>query len=73
MNSSRKVLALAVVLPSVDLHGNKSATALEGKTAAKEFPRKHYTLPGNKDTVQWVWFDPAEKPRWVVNQALPFP
>jgi acetamidase/formamidase len=30
---------------------------------------KHYALPANNDTVQWGWYDPAEKPKLVVNSG----
>ena len=30
---------------------------------------KHYVLPANKDTVQWGWLDPAEKPKIIVNSG----
>jgi len=30
---------------------------------------RHYVLPANQDTTQWGWFDPAEKPKLVVNSG----
>ena len=44
------------------------------KTAAQKSTGKHYVLPANilpanKDTAQWGWYDPAEKPKLVVNSG----
>ena len=39
------------------------------KGAAQGTSGKHYVLPANKDTVQWGWLDPNEKPKLVVNSG----
>jgi acetamidase/formamidase len=39
------------------------------KDAGEQASGKHHVLPANKDTVQWGWLDPAEKPKLVVNSG----
>ncbi len=69
MHSSRKVSALAILFAaSLICAGTKAQTAPE-KAAAKSATGKHYTLPANKDTAQWGWFDPTEKPKLIVDSG----
>src|SRR5467141_988215 len=69
MSSSRKVSALVrLITLSMICAGTKAQTAPE-KPTAKSVSGKHYTIPANKDTVQWGWFDPAEKPKLVVESG----
>src|SRR5258706_36462 len=69
MSSSRKVSALVrLITLSMICAGTKAQTAPE-KPAAKSVSGKHYSLPANKDTVQWGWFDPTEKPKLVVDSG----
>ncbi len=44
----------------------QNATAADAGTPPSG---KHYALPANNDTVQWGWYDPAEKPKLVVNSG----
>lgn len=37
--------------------------------AGREPQGNHYVLPANKDTVQWGWLDPSEKPKLIVNSG----
>jgi acetamidase/formamidase len=69
MRSSRKVSVFALLFAVSSIGtGAKSQTAPE-KPAAKSSAGKQYTLPANKDTVQWGWFDPTEKPKLVVESG----
>lgn len=49
--------------------GAAQAVAQQKNTAAQSPAGKHYVLPANRDTVQWGWLDPAEKPKLVVNSG----
>jgi len=60
MNSITKLLAVALTL---------AATSTFQSAVAQESKGKHYSLPANKDTVQWGWYDPTEKPKLVVNSG----
>ena len=69
MSSSRKVSALcALFAVSSIAAGTKAQTAPE-KPATKSSTGKHYSLPANKETVQWGWFDPNEKPKLVIDSG----
>jgi acetamidase/formamidase len=49
----------------------QNASAPDARTPSAGTPPagKHYALPANNDTVQWGWYDPAEKPKLVVNSG----
>jgi len=69
MRSSRKVSTFVFLFAASSIYtGTKAQTAPE-KPASKSAPGKHYRLPANKDTVQWGWFDPTEKPKVVVDSG----
>jgi acetamidase/formamidase len=69
MNSCRKLTALAVLIAATSIRVETKAQTPAEKAAAKSPAGKHYTLPANKDTVQWGWLDPAEKPKLVVESG----
>jgi hypothetical protein len=48
--------------------GAQAQMALETGTG-QESTGKHHVLPANKDTAQWGWLDPAEKPKVVVDSG----
>jgi acetamidase/formamidase len=69
MNASRRVPAFAALFGlCLSGPGTRAQTGQE-KPGAKSSTGKHYSLPANKDTVQWGWFDPAEKPKLVVESG----
>jgi acetamidase/formamidase len=69
MSSVRKALAFAFLFAACSIcTGTRAQTAPE-KSSAKPTPGKHYMLPANKDTVQWGWLDPTEKPKLVVDSG----
>jgi acetamidase/formamidase len=49
--------------------GGPDARAQQKNPAAQPSEGKHYVLPASKDTVQWGWLDPREKPKLVVNSG----
>jgi len=51
------------------LLGAPNARARQKNSAAERPEGKHYVLPASKDTVQWGWLDPSEKPKLVVNSG----
>ena len=61
------------VLPGIGIlvltMGAACAWAQQKTPAAPESQGKHYILPANKDTVQWGWLDPAEKPKLTINSG----
>jgi acetamidase/formamidase len=63
MHLSRAVCTLATLAIAI------SATTPAQTGSAQRTPGKHYVLPANKDTVQWGWFDPNEKPKLTVNSG----
>src|SRR5258708_10886753 len=69
MSLSRKVPAFAVLFAAIWSCAGARAQTTTDKSASKPAAGKHYTLPANKDTVQWGWFDPAEKPKLVVESG----
>jgi len=46
-----------------------NARPQQKRPAAQPPEGKHYVLPANKETVQWGWLDPNEKPKLVVNSG----
>src|SRR6201998_1354932 len=69
MHSSRKIPTLIVLLAANSLCAKTMAQNVSEKPATKGSTGKHYSLPANKDTVQWGWFDPTEKPKLVVDSG----
>jgi acetamidase/formamidase len=69
MRSSHKTLAAAFLFSAGLLFTVAHAQNASEKNAAQKSTGKHYVLPANKDTVQWGWYDPAEKPKLVVNSG----
>jgi len=59
--ASTLVLTLFLVAPN--------ALTQQKNPAAREPQGHHYVLPADKDTVQWGWLDPNEKPKLVVNSG----
>ncbi|HET7106228.1 MAG TPA: acetamidase/formamidase family protein [Candidatus Acidoferrum sp.] len=69
MSFSTKVTALLVILSVTMICKGTMAQTAPDKPAVKNGAGKHYTLPANKDTVQWGWFDPMEKPKLAVDSG----
>src|SRR6202795_4136578 len=68
LRSHRTLAALLMIAGVSDCTGARAQNASQ-KTAAQKTIGKHYVLPANKDNVQWGWYDPAEKPKLVVNSG----
>jgi acetamidase/formamidase len=69
MIPSHGTLAAAILISAISLCADARAQNPSEKTAAQKSTGKHYVLPANKDTVQWGWYDPTEKPKLVVNSG----
>ena len=69
MLSSHRNLAAAFLISALSFCTDARAQNASEKTSTQNFSGKHYVLPANKDTVQWGWYDPAEKPKLVVNSG----
>jgi acetamidase/formamidase len=69
MTPSRKAAAVLFLFAACTANTKaQSNSATEKGTEQKPAP-KHYVLLANKDTVQWGWYDPSEKPKLVVNSG----
>lgn len=60
--------ALALIFPFARHGCAQQAGASESATHASVTSR-HYSLPATPENVQWGWYDPAEKPKLVVNSG----
>ncbi len=69
MKTFLKIPAIAVLIVSGSLCARANAQSGPQKTSGSAPEGKHYVLPANKDTTQWGWLDPAEKPKVVVNSG----
>src|SRR5580693_6527251 len=67
MNSSQTALA-GVLLVACFVGAPIQAQSVAEKDGQPS-TGKHHSLPANKDTVQWGWLDPAEKPKLVVDSG----
>jgi acetamidase/formamidase len=69
MISSQRTLVVALLIAaSLGCAGAEAQSILE-KGAEQKSTGKHYVLPANKDTAQWGWLDPAEKPKVIVDSG----
>src|ERR1700688_2283931 len=69
MFSPHRTLSIVLLIFAVSFCADAQAQNASEKTVAQKSAGKHYVLPANKDTVQWGWYDPAEKPKLVVNSG----
>src|ERR1700730_10811857 len=60
--------ALALIFPFARHGCAQQAGGSESATHASVTSR-HYSLPATPENVQWGWYDPAEKPKLVVNSG----
>jgi acetamidase/formamidase len=68
MNSSQKTLAEAL-LAAGSVCAPVLAQSVAEKNGGQPATGRHHVLAANKDTVQWGWLDPAEKPKVVVDSG----
>src|SRR5260370_30810211 len=69
MISSQRTLATALLIAASSVCSGAQPQSASEKGAAQKSTGKHYVLPANKDTVQWGWVDPKEKPKVVVDSG----
>src|SRR5216684_3701127 len=69
MISSQRTLATALLIAASSVCAGAQAQSASEKGAGPKSTGKHYVLPANKDTVQWGWLDPTEKPKVVVDSG----
>jgi acetamidase/formamidase len=68
MNSSQKTLVVAFLVAG--FVGAPTRAQSVAQTNGEKAPAgKHYVLAANKETVQWGWIDPAEKPKVVLDSG----
>jgi acetamidase/formamidase len=66
---SQRVMAVVLLIGACAMNAGAQAKGDAGKSTEQKPAGKHYLLPANKDTAQWGWLDPAEKPKLVVNSG----
>src|SRR5260370_7112924 len=69
MISSQRTLATALLIAASSVCAGAQPQNASEKGAGQKPTGKHYVLPANKDTVQWGWLDPTEKPKVVVDSG----
>lgn len=69
MISAKKTVAAVLLIASSVVYADAQVKTGSEKGAAQETAGKHYLLPANKETTQWGWLDPAEKPKLTVNSG----
>jgi acetamidase/formamidase len=69
MISSLRTLAAALLIAVGTVCAGIQAQSRAAKDTGQPASGKHHILPANKETVQWGWLDPAEKPKLVVNSG----
>src|SRR6267378_318514 len=69
MISSQRTLATALLIAASSVCAGAQPQNASEKGAGAKSTGKHYVLPANKDTVQWGWLDPTEKPKVVVDSG----
>jgi acetamidase/formamidase len=69
MSSSQRALITAFLVAASSVCAGAPAQSDTGKAVGQKSAGKHYVLPANKNTVQWGWLDPAEKPKAVVDSG----
>src|ERR1700677_820497 len=69
MIATQRTLAAALLIAAAAVGEGAQAQIASEKGTTRESTGKHHVLPANKDTVQWGWLDPAEKPKMVVDSG----
>ncbi len=69
MISLQKVLVTLVLVAACGVGAEVQAQTVAAKDGGHSSTGKHYVLAATKDTVQWGWLDPAEKPKLVVESG----
>lgn len=69
MIAFHRSVAAAVLFVAGAMCAGAQAQSVAGKDGGQQPTVKHYVLPANKDTVQWGWLDPSEKPKLVVESG----
>jgi acetamidase/formamidase len=69
MISSQRALVAALFVAAITAFAGAEPQSVPGKDAGQKSAGKHHVLPANKDTVQWGWLDPAEKPKVVIDSG----
>jgi len=69
MISIQRILVAVLLIAANVVCGRAQAQTASEKGAGRESTGKHYVLPANKDTVQWGWLDPMEKPKVVIDSG----
>lgn len=69
MISSRRTLAVGCLIAVSAACAGMQAQTMPGKDSGQQPKSKHHALMANKDTVQWGWLDPTEKPKLVIDSG----
>jgi len=69
MNRTRRALAVLFLVAGGSVPAGAQPQSATGNESGQKSTGKHHVLPANKDTVQWGWLDPAEKPKVVIDSG----
>jgi acetamidase/formamidase len=69
MIPSQNALAAALLIAASLVCAGAEAQSVLEEGAEQKSTSKHYALPANKDTAQWGWLDPTEKPKVIVDSG----
>src|ERR1700741_2072738 len=69
MISLQHAVPVALFLAAAAVNAQAQSQNSPAEATQKEQAGKHYVLPANKDTVQWGWLDPSEKPKLTINSG----
>src|SRR6202790_3392500 len=69
MLSAQPTTAAIVLLATASLCPAALAQTNSTKSSEQKPAGQHYVLPATPETAQWGWFDPAEKPKLIVNSG----
>jgi hypothetical protein len=69
MIRSQRPLVAALLVAAGTVYAGAQAQSAAGNDGGQKSTGKHHVLPANKDTVQWGWLDPTEKPKVVVDSG----
>src|SRR3984893_6142868 len=62
------LVALALIFPFAR-HGCAQQAGGSDSGTRASLTSRHYSLPATPENVQWGWYDPAEKPKLVINSG----
>jgi acetamidase/formamidase len=69
MSAWQRALIAAFLFAAGSARAGAQPQSAEKNDGGQKSQSTHHVLPANKDTVQWGWLDPAEKPKVVIDSG----